>query len=193
MGYWLLVMMLVTYQLQSTKKEGRMGKAIEDLQVLQTAEDVCDAIWTAVIRWGDFARDSVGKQMVRSADSVGANIAEAYGRFHYGERLQFLYYARGSVFETKYWLNRVYKRGLLPKNEVEQLINRVTLLARQLNGFLAHIKRERKTTKSPSILRESFLSYEISQLEQEDVLFSDEDLTYLQNIEADSLTITNNQ
>jgi len=170
-----------------------MGKAIEDLQILQTAEDISDTIWTAVIRWGNFARDSVGNQIVRSADSIGANIAEAYGRFHYGERLQFLYYARGSIFETKYWLNRVYKRGLLSQNEVEQLVNRVNLLARQFNGFLSHIKRERQNIKRHNALREATPVYEISQLEQDDMLFSGEDLIYLQDIDAEPLPITNNQ
>ncbi len=82
-----------------------MALKFEELRVLQAAEAVADGIWRQVVRWGSFARDTVGKQMARAGDSIGANIAEAYGRFHYGEKLQFLYYARGSLFETKYWLN----------------------------------------------------------------------------------------
>ena len=80
-----------------------MALKFEDLEVLKAAEEVADETWGFVLKWGSFARDSVGNQMVRSADSIGANISEAYGRYHYGEKLQFFYFARGSLFETKYW------------------------------------------------------------------------------------------
>jgi four helix bundle protein len=40
-----------------------------------------------MIGWEKFAKNTVGEQLVRSADSVGANIAEAQGRFNYGERV----------------------------------------------------------------------------------------------------------
>jgi four helix bundle protein len=73
-----------------------MPLAIDDLRVLQQAEAIADAAWKSVAGWDAFARDAMGKQLVRAADSIGANIAEAYGRFHYGEKLTFFYYARGS-------------------------------------------------------------------------------------------------
>ena len=83
-----------------------MTLRFEDLKVLQAAETVADGIWKQVVRWDPFVRDTVGGQLAKAADSIGANIAEAFGRFHYGEKVQFLYYSRGSLFETKYWLNR---------------------------------------------------------------------------------------
>ncbi len=74
----------------------------EDLQVLKAAEAIADSIWKRVVGWDDFAKDVLGKQITRSADSIGANIAESVGRYNFGEKLQFLYYSRGSLFETKY-------------------------------------------------------------------------------------------
>jgi four helix bundle protein len=85
---------------------------LEELRVLQTAEQVADGVWRQVAIWDQFARKVVGEQMARAADLIGANIAEAYGRYHYGEKLQLLYYARGSLYETKYWLNRASQRSL---------------------------------------------------------------------------------
>ncbi len=82
-----------------------MSATFEDLRVLKTAEEIADAIWKQTTQWNEYARDVVGKQLARAADSIGANIAESFGRFHFGEKLQFLYFARGSLFETKYWLN----------------------------------------------------------------------------------------
>ena len=55
----------------------------EDLRVLQAAEVFADDIWREVVRWDSFAREVVGGQLARAADSIGANIAEAFGRFHY--------------------------------------------------------------------------------------------------------------
>jgi four helix bundle protein len=65
-----------------------MALKFEELRVLQAAEGVADSIWRQVVRWDPFAREVVGGQLARAADSVGANIAEAFGRFHYGEKLQ---------------------------------------------------------------------------------------------------------
>lgn len=92
-----------------------MSKSFEDLQVLQVAEQLADDIWQHVSQWESFAQETVGKQLVRAVDSIGANIAEAFGRYHYGEKLQFLYYARGSLFESKYWINRTKQRNLLTR------------------------------------------------------------------------------
>ena len=68
-----------------------MATAFEDLRMLQAVEVIADELWKEIMTWGNFPRDIVGKQMARSADSIGANIAESYGRYHYGEKLQFLY------------------------------------------------------------------------------------------------------
>lgn len=160
-----------------------MAKTLEDLQVLQTAEQLGDAVWKQVFAWKQFERDTVGKQLTRSADSIGANIAEAFGRFHYGEKLQFLYYARGSVFETKYWLNRVDSRQLMPGQDTQYYIKQIGTLARQLNGFLAHTKRQRQSKNEPNLptVREESVRYEIAQLHIAD-LFTQEEILSLETI-----------
>lgn len=121
-----------------------MGASIDDLQVLRVAEALADDVWKQVAGWSDFSRDTVGKQLTRAVDSIGANISESFGRYHYGEKVQFLYCAQGSVFETKYWLNRVHKRKLMPESEVLNQIERIGHLARLFNGFLTYIKQSRK-------------------------------------------------
>jgi len=120
-----------------------MSLKFEELRVLQAAEATADGIWKQVFQWDPFVRDVVGKQIARAADSIGANIAEAFGRFHYGEKVQFLYYARGSLFETKYWLNRALKRELMPSNQVKNYASQLFDLARQLNTFISNLKAQR--------------------------------------------------
>ncbi|PKO22439.1 MAG: hypothetical protein CVU38_09435 [Chloroflexi bacterium HGW-Chloroflexi-1] len=133
----------------------------EELRVLQAAEAVADGIWRQVVRWKPFERDTVGSQLARAADSIGANVAESYGRFHYGEKLQFLYYARGSLFETKYWLNRTATRDLIPSEQVQNYITQLTDLARQLNNFSATLKTQRHSSPPPKAVREAPVEYTV--------------------------------
>ena len=125
-----------------------MATSFEDLRVLKLAEESADKIWKQVVQWDEFARDVVGKQMTRAADSLGANIAESFGRFNFGEKLQFLYYARGSLFETKYWLNRAKTRNLMSSMDVEEYVSALTDIAKQLNSFAESLKSQRSSAKS---------------------------------------------
>ena len=154
----------------------------EELEVLKTAEGLADSIWKLVVQWDDFAKDVLGKQMARAVDSIGANIAESFGRFHYGEKLQFLYFARGSLFESKYWLNRAASRNLIPVTQSQIFAHQFTELARQLNGFAAHLKGLRNAeTKQTKTLRESVAEYKTMSLDEfpADTLFTLAELNWL--------------
>lgn len=158
-----------------------MSATFEDLKILKSAEEIADSIWKRVVQWDEFAKDVVGKQMARSADSIGANIAESFGRYNFGEKLQFLYYSRGSLFETKYWLNRTRIRGLMTPDEVQEYINRLTELARQLNTFTRGLKTVRAEQKpKTSSVREAQAEYlTISSDEIPNLLFTEDDLNWL--------------
>lgn len=82
----------------------------ENLKVYQLSEDLADLIWDISLKFDNFARDTVGKQIVKSADSIGANIAEGTGRYGFQDNIRFGYIARGSLNETKHWLRRAFKR-----------------------------------------------------------------------------------
>lgn len=157
-----------------------MPATFEDLRVLKSAEEIADSVWKRVVNWEEFAKDVVGKQITRSADSVGANIAESFGRFNFGEKLQFLYYSRRSIFETKYWLNRTKVRDLMKPDEVEEYVKRLTGLARQLNTFAGGLKVVRAEQKSKPAVREEQVEYLVDNFEdQPDPLFNDADLHWL--------------
>lgn len=72
-----------------------MNYRLEDLEIYNLSEVLSDKIWNIVIKWESFAKDTIGKQLCRAADSISANIAEGYGRFHYKENKNFCYYSRG--------------------------------------------------------------------------------------------------
>ena len=158
-----------------------MAATFENLRVLQIAEGIADTIWEQVTRWDQFARDVVGKQLARAADSMGANIAESFGRFNFGEKLQFLYYSRGSLFETKYWLNRACTRNLMTSADASSYANQLTELARQLNSFASSLKSVRAEQKTHTrSVQESVQEYVAVNLDEyPDPLFSEDVLTWL--------------
>jgi four helix bundle protein len=85
----------------------------ENLGVYQLSENLADKIWDIVLSWDNFAKDTVGKQMVRSTDSIGANIAEGEGRGSFQDNRRFIRIARGSLQETQHWLRRAFKRNFV--------------------------------------------------------------------------------
>ena len=113
----------------------------ENLRVYKLSEALADEIWKIVCRWNAFVRDTVGKQIVRSADSIGANIAEGIGRYNFQDNQHFVKIARGSLNETQHFLRRAFKRNLLTPADVKKLKPLVDDLAPQLNSYLKSIGR----------------------------------------------------
>lgn len=111
----------------------------ENLQVYQLAEKIGDRIWDIAKSWGNFERDTVGKQLVRAADSIGANIAEGSGRGSYQDNRRFVRISRASLYETKHWLRRAYRRKLIDQPDVDYLKPIIDELAPRLNAYLKSI------------------------------------------------------
>lgn len=109
------------------------------MEVYKLAEQLSDIIWDIVVKWDYFPKVTVGKQMVDSADSIAANIGEGYGRYHYKENKNFCYYARGSLEETKVWLRKSVRRGLLDLSEHPDLSDIMGILPKQLNAYIKSI------------------------------------------------------
>ena len=120
----------------------------EKLRVYQLSEKLADHIWQVVLGWNNFARDTVGKQVVRSADSIGANLSEGAGRGRYLDNKRFVRMARGSLNETQHWLRRAYKRNLLTKVQVDKLQPIISELGPCLNAYLKSIGSVAQKTKS---------------------------------------------
>jgi four helix bundle protein len=74
----------------------------ENLHVYQLAETLSDLIWKITIKWDLLAQDTVGKQLLNSADSIGANIAEGTGRGSFADNRRFAKIARASLFEVRH-------------------------------------------------------------------------------------------
>jgi four helix bundle protein len=120
----------------------------EKLQVYRLSEQLADGIWDVVRNWPPFAKDTVGKQLVRSADSVGANIAEGAGRKAFQDNRRFVRIARGSLQETQHWLRRAFTRDLLSQEQTSNLKSLNDELAPRLNAYLNSIGKVSSTQSS---------------------------------------------
>jgi four helix bundle protein len=105
----------------------------EDLIAYQRSRALAEALWIEVSGWKSFERWSVGVQLVRAADSVAANIAEAYGRWSILDQRRMLHIARGSLFETSHWVSIAAARGLLDPAPTTPLLDEAK---RTLSGLI---------------------------------------------------------
>ena len=119
----------------------------ENLRVYQLSEEIADQTWEIVVKWKRLALDTVGKQLIRAADSIGANIAEGTGRGSYADNRRFARIARGSLFEVKHWLRRAYRRDLLSENEVSNLQNLINELTPKLSAYINSIGNKVERSK----------------------------------------------
>ncbi len=118
------------------------GKGLSDLEIYQLAIKLSELTWIVYIRLPKNLKFSIGNQTVNSIDSVGANIAEGFGRFHYRDSVKFYYNARGSLFESKHWFYLLMKRDLLIDNEYNDFLNISKTLGIKLNNFITTIKKK---------------------------------------------------
>jgi four helix bundle protein len=109
-----------------------MRSGFHDLVAYREAVSVANDLHAAIASWPNFDRWSLGMQLMRSADSVGANIAESAGRWHALDKRRLLLIARGSLYETEHWIATAEARGLLT-DEWQQRLNQV---ARALSGLV---------------------------------------------------------
>ncbi len=107
---------------------------LEDLQVYQISMKLADEVHDLVMEWDNFHKFSTGTQLVNAADSVSAN--EGYGRFHFKNHKNFLYFSRGSLSETKTWLTKASNRKLISEEKFAGLIDQYNSLGIKLNNYI---------------------------------------------------------
>ena len=126
----------------------------ENLRIYKPAEELADMIWEIVSCWDRFSRNTVGEQIVESADSIGANIAEGVGRWGIQDQKRFIYIARGSLNETKHWPRRSYRRKLLSKPQAESIKPILDELAPKLNAYANWLRRMKNNDKQRSTIND---------------------------------------
>jgi four helix bundle protein len=116
-----------------------MSASINDLEIYRESMRLAEVVWDSTVSWPLFAKDTVGKQLVRAADSIAANIAEGYGRYHFKENQKFCYYSRGSAQEAQTWIEKAVRRDLITEETGRTLYRDLDSLKKRLNAYIRSI------------------------------------------------------
>jgi len=126
---------------------------IEELELFRTVEAWADEIWAEMIRKEPFVRRTLGTQLVDAADSVGSNLAEGDGRATPKDRLRFLEIARGSLKESRVWIARAARRGIVDRAVARNWYTTATESLKKLNALITYRR------KAAGIVREEAEEY----------------------------------
>lgn len=123
---------------------------LEELNVYKLSMQIAEQVWQTVEKWDHFAKDTVGKQLVRAVDSVAANLSEGFGRYHFREAKNFSYYSRGSLYETKTWLTKANNRKLILDEEYNRFIKNIDFIGKKLNAYIKSIGKTNTSSNLPT-------------------------------------------
>lgn len=126
---------------------------IEETELFRKYVDLSDDVWDVVVGWSSLAQTTVGRQLVRAVDSIGANLAEGDGRYGSADSIHFFVTTRASARESRYWLKRAAKRNLISAKQAEDFEESLDHATRSLNSLITY-RREKQG------IRESISPYE---------------------------------
>ncbi|MBN3583710.1 four helix bundle protein [Algoriphagus aestuarii] len=91
---------------------------IHELEVYRLSRKLSTNAWAVYQRLSFQEKKVWGDQMLSAVDSVGANIAEGYARFHFSEKSRFYYISRASLSEgVEHWIDLGFERGIVSDQE----------------------------------------------------------------------------
>lgn len=111
---------------------------LSDIECFRVSEKLSNQVWDIVLKWDYFAKDTVGKQFVRSTDSISANIAEGFGRYHKKDKIKFYRYSYASLLETGSWIQKAYHRKLLTESTYTELMQTMNELPKMINQLIKY-------------------------------------------------------
>lgn len=109
---------------------------LNDISAYKTSFELSNFVWNLVIKWDNFPRNTLGSQFSRAIDSISANIAEGFGRYHKKDKVKFYYNSRASVFESLDWLQKAKIRNLINNDDYNHIFATLTKLPKEINTLI---------------------------------------------------------
>lgn len=130
--------------MEKEQEKSKKYLKLNDISAYKTAFHLSNRIYSIAMRWKNFDKDTLGKQFVRSMDSVSANIAEGFGRFKKREKIWFYHVAKGSLFESLDWNEKAKNRGLITEEEYKQIFAELQKLPKSINWLIKYTNENLK-------------------------------------------------
>jgi len=120
---------------------------LKDLEVYKLARELSKIGWEIYNSFNWQTKKIIGDQFIESTDSVGANIAEGYGRFHYLDKIKFFYNARASLVEAVHWVELLKERNIITDKQFKSFLGISEATSLKLQNFISSIYKAKNNEK----------------------------------------------
>ncbi|WP_316738288.1 four helix bundle protein [Pedobacter aquatilis] len=118
---------------------------LNQITAYKKAFHLSNHVWEIISNWDAFAKHTLGKQFVNAIDSISANIAEGFGRYHKKDKIKFYYYSYGSVKECFDWNEKAKIRKLISDEEYKNIFATLETLPREIHQLIKFTNDKLKT------------------------------------------------
>jgi four helix bundle protein len=113
----------------------------EDIKAWQEARELVKLVYNAIAANKEFTKDfRLANQILASAVSTMANIAEGFSRQSRKEFIQFLFIAKGSAAEIQSHLYVAFDLSYINQKNFEEIYDRADKVSRMLSNFIKYLK-----------------------------------------------------
>ncbi len=117
---------------------------LNDIEAYKIAFHLSNFVWNQIMLWDHFPKDTVGRQFVKAADSISANIAEGFGRYSCKDKIRFYRYSMGSVKECLDWNEKCKFRKLFTVEQYEYVYEHLSSLPLKINMLIKFTRSKLK-------------------------------------------------
>lgn len=109
---------------------------LNDIDAYKIAFNLSNYVWDLIIKSDRFSLDTIGKQFVRSVDSISANIAEGFGRYSKKDKVKFFRISFGSMYESLDWNEKALKRKIISRKEYDYIFSELQKLPKLIHQLI---------------------------------------------------------
>lgn len=114
---------------------------LKQLETYTTAREISKEAWPIYEKFNWQDKKVIGDQWITAIDSIGANISEGFGRYHYLDKNKFHYNARASLVESIHWTELLHERNKISDKEFSSLEIKFKKLYLQLNKYISSTRK----------------------------------------------------
>ncbi len=122
------------------------NKSYTQLEVWKKARELVKEIYVLTQSFPKEELYSLSSQIRRASISIPSNIAEGIGRNYNKETIQFLHFAKGSVYEVETQVYLAYDLNYISLDQLNTMLSKIEECRRLLYGFIIYYNN--KSTNS---------------------------------------------
>jgi four helix bundle protein len=114
------------------------ANSYKDLEVYKQSKELANRVFEITFSFPAEEKYSLTDQIRRSSRSIGAQVAESWGKRRYENHFILkLTDSDAEQFETQHWIEIAYENKYINKETMEELLNRCEAIGKMLNSMIA--------------------------------------------------------